>query len=350
MTVPYVFSNGVGNYPDAAKFNANYDYLEVLARRNRLINGNFAINQRQLTSVGDDAYCLDRWYVLTESGNVTVAQMTNQESGTPTSIKLTQPDASPKRIGLAQMIESINVRDLQTTAVQLTGKLKCSSSQPIRFAIVGNSGSADVQTSDLVGNWSSTTYTNANFFGGTVWPYGVGTITPTAATWTNFSVTGTIGTTDNFSVFVWTEGTLAQNGTIELARMAFRQGTEIVHYASHSTDISSELVACQRYYEKSYNQNTAPGAASTTAGSLNERANGTNHIYSVQFKVTKRTSPNVTLYNPNSGASGSWRDTTASADKTASSSSIGDSGFHVSIASSVDGNATGGHFVADAEL
>ena len=350
MTVPNVFANGVGNYPDATKFNANYDYLEVLARKNRLINGNFAINQRQATSVADDAYCLDRWYVLTETGNVTVAQMTDVESGTATSIKLTQPDATPKRIGLAQIMESINCRDLQGAAVQFSGKLKCSLSQPVRFAIVGNSGSADVQTSDLVDKWSSANYSNSNFFQGATWPYGVGTITPTAATWTNFSVTATLGYTNNFSVFVWTEGTLAQNGTLELARMAFKPGIEIVHGQSHMHfDIASELVACQRYYEKSYNQGTAPGTAST-AGIVYFRSNGTNHYEAVPFKVTKRTTPNVTLYNPNSGSSGSWRDYSASTDKTVTGSNIGESGLMVAVTSSVDGNETGGHYVAEIEL
>ena len=350
MTVPNVFANGVGNYPDATKFNANYDYLEVLARKNRLINGNFAINQRQATSVADDAYCLDRWYVLTETGNVTVAQMTDVESGTATSIKLTQPDATPKRIGLAQIMESINCRDLQGAAVQFSGKLKCSLSQPVRFAIVGNSGSADVQTSDLVGNWSSTNYSNNNFFQGATWPYGVGTITPTAATWTNFSVTATLGYTNNFSVFVWTEGTLAQNGTLELARMAFKPGIEIVHGQSHMHfDIASELVACQRYYEKSYNQGIAPGTATNT-GIVYFMSNGTNHLECVPFKVTKRGTPNVTLYNPNSGASGSWRDYTAPADKTVGYGFVGDSIMHVNVTSSVDGNATGGHYVAEIEL
>lgn len=205
-------------------------------------------------------------------------------------------------------------------------------------------------TSDLVGNWSSTNYSNSNFFQGATWPYGVGTITPTAATWTNFSVTATLGSTNNFSVFVWTEGTLAQNGTMELARMAFRPGTEIVHGQSHMHfDIASELVACQRYYEKSYNQGTAPGTAST-AGIVYFKSNGTNHYEAVPFKVTKRTAPNVTLYNPNSGSSGSWRDYSASTDKTVTGSNIGESGLMVAVTSSVDGNATGGHYVAEIEL
>ena len=30
------------------------------------------VNQRQATSVADDAYCLDGWYVLTNTGNVTL--------------------------------------------------------------------------------------------------------------------------------------------------------------------------------------------------------------------------------------------------------------------------------------
>lgn len=350
MSLPYTLSNGAGNYPDATKFNANYNYLEVLARRNRIINGNFFINQRLATLVADDVYCLDRWYVLTETGNVTVAKMTDQENGTPANIKLTQPDGTPKRIGLAQIIESDNVRDLKSTAVQLTGRIKCSVSQAIRYAVVGFGSTADTVTSDIVNTWSSSTYTASNFFIASTNICGIGSTTPSAATWTNFTLSATLGTETNAIVFVWTEGTLAQNGTLEIGRMSLRRGSEMVSGESYATDIASELLSCQRYYEKSYSQGTAPGTASTTAGSVYFRANGTNHLEGVSFKVTKRVAPTVTLYNANSGASGTWRDYSGSADRTATATYIGDAGMHVALTSSVDGNACGGHFVADAEL
>lgn len=348
MTMPYTFANGVGNYPDATKFNANFNYLEVLARRNRIINGNFLINQRQVTSVADDVYHLDRWYSLHESGNVTIAQV-DGESGSIKNIKLTQPDASPKRIGIAQALEKNNIYDLYGSVATLTGRVRCSLSQPIRFAVVAV-GADDTLNSDIVGNWLSSTFTESNFFASGAYPKAVGSITPSANTWTNFSLTvPDMGTWTNHVVFLWTEGTLIQNGTLEFARIALRQGAEAVHSETFNRSFAEELLLCQRYYEKSYDMATAPGTATTT-GAIAFKAHTTGHIQGLPFKVQKRTAPVMTFYNPNSGASGTWRDVGGSTDKTATADLTGESNCRVTLTSSVDGNSMLGHYVASAEL
>lgn len=216
--------------------------------KNRIINGDFRVNQRGLTSVADAAYYLDRWYALTETGNVTIAQQSDQENGSPNSLRMTQPDATAKRIGTAQAIESLNVRDLRGSAVTLSARVRCSASQAIRYAILEHTGTADSITRDVVNTWSSTNYTSGNFFIAGVNVLAVGSITPTANAWTSISLAATLGASaNNVIVFVWSEGTLAQNATLDLARVQLEAGSVATAFDFRS--VGTEFALCQRYYE-----------------------------------------------------------------------------------------------------
>jgi len=77
MTMPNILYNGPGNWPDADKLMANYDYLENIAKgytsfRNRIINGDMRIDQRNAeasaTQTTGNIYPVDRWRT---SGSVT---------------------------------------------------------------------------------------------------------------------------------------------------------------------------------------------------------------------------------------------------------------------------------------
>ncbi|MBV9703676.1 MAG: DUF2793 domain-containing protein, partial [Methylobacteriaceae bacterium] len=96
------------------------------AAGNRLLNATFTLNQRSATSAASGAYGFDRWYVLTETGNVNLSGLTDPETGAIAGIRLTQPDASAKRIGLGQAIESANLRDLRSAAAILSGRARLS--------------------------------------------------------------------------------------------------------------------------------------------------------------------------------------------------------------------------------
>ena len=71
-----------------------------------------------------------------------------------------------------------------------------------------------------------------------------------------------------------------------------------------------ELRMCQRYYEKSYPYTIVPGASSYFSGAFTRRdgtASSVVRYYDVNYKVTKRASPDITLYNPSTGATGGCR-------------------------------------------
>ncbi len=216
---------------------------------NRLDNADFMVFQRGGTSFADDAYCLDRWYVLTESGNVTVTQQTDPEAGAIFGVRLTQPDVSAKRIGLAQIVESVRCRDLRSSTVTFAGRVRCSASQAIRYAIVEWTGTVDILTSDIVNTWTSNTYTSGNFFISTAgFNYlATGTITPSAATWTDFSLNASVGASaNNLLVFIWSDGTLAQNATLDFNRMQLVSGSSAPAFSPIS--VQTSILACQRYF------------------------------------------------------------------------------------------------------
>ena len=323
--------------------------------KNRLINGAFDINQRLVTAPADDAYVHDRWYVLTQSNPITVGTQTNPENGQANCIRLTQSNASAQRMGLAQIIESVNCIDLRAVVLSLSGRLRCSSAQALRWAVLEWTGTANSVTSDIVADWTSTTYTASNFFIASTSVVASGTLTPTANTWT--ALTETVGvptsSANNLIVFVWTSGTAAQNVTLDIGLMQLEAGGSATPFERRT--FAAEWAICQRYYEKSFNIGTAPaqnvtvtgasfGVITTVAGNI---------VIPVTYRVTKRTNATVTLYNP-SAANAEVRDVVAAADCSSSSAAqTSASGFRVLAASnagSANGNTSAIHWSAEAEL
>lgn len=279
---------------------------------NRIINGGFSINQRLATSVADDTYCLDRWYVLTETGNVTVSQQTDQENGTPYNIRLTQPDASPKRIGLAQIIEARDCKDLRGKVAALGLRIRNSTGGQINYAILEWSGTADSVTSDVISAWAaSPTYI------GSITERVKGTVTPAANTWTDATaITGTINAaTNNLIVFIWTNGTFVQNATLDIGRVQLEEGSST---AFKSRLFEQELSLCQRFFEKSWDLATAIGATTGDGAEAIRQTTSSEDktMFNASFRVRKRAIPVVTWYNPNTGSSGQIYDIGASASRT----------------------------------
>jgi hypothetical protein len=329
--------------------------------RNRLINGGFAIDQRvnSATSCSDDTYCLDRWYTLTQTAAVNVSQQALQEVGQPFNIRLSQAQASAQRMGVAQIVEAANSQDLRSASIALSARIRCSSSQAIRYAILEWTGTADAVTSDVVLSWTSGTYTAGNFFlAANLTVTAVGSITPSANTWTAITtLTGTCGASvNNLIAFFWTEGTAAQNITLDIGKVQLEAGTGASAFAQ--IPISMELAACQRYFCKSFAQGTAPANIASVVGALvfaqTTAASNSGAYGPFRFPVVMRAAPTVTTYNASGGANNQITSIQASQDFTGTSQTgLGDTGFAlVGIAPS--GGTQGGqcavHYSANAEL
>jgi hypothetical protein len=231
---------------------------QALSFRNRLINGDFSVDQRNdgaATNIADDVYCLDRWYVLSETGNVQASRILDAENGSPTCIQL-QAQTASKRFGIAQIIESRNCRDLRGESVVLNFRMRSNAaSQTIRYAILEWTGTADQLTSDIVNSWSNGTFTiatPATFFinttGFVLVATGNVTTSSSANTWTSLStpLTGTIGsTTNNLIVFLWTENQALTSTTINFSQVQLERGTTATTF--ERVDYQVSLDRCRRY-------------------------------------------------------------------------------------------------------
>ena len=120
-------------------------------------------------------------------------------------------------------------------------------------------------------------------------------------------------------------------------------------------DFGTELAACQRYYEKSYNTNVNPGTA-TGVGSWSSQVS---HLTSFQwfptitFTTKKRATPTITFYSPVTGATGkARRNSSPAADQEIAVLSPGETGMTAFIngVSNAAGVELQVNWVAESEL
>jgi len=275
--------------------------------KNRLINGDFRLNQRVAgAAAADNTYGFDRWKTLTQTGTITLSQLTDAEAGTPTAIRLTQAQASAQRMGQMQWIESANCRDLRGRGAVVSGRVRCSAATNIRYAVIEWTGTADAPVADPVLDWTSVSYTPGGFFTATTLNVlATGVVATTANTWRDLTdLAVTVGASaNNLGVVLWTESTQAQNVTLDFGRLQIEPGA--VSTAFELRPIQAELALCQRYYQKSYAYATAPGAATATGVTVVPLNGNASTLYSsaTVSLVPKRATPTVTAYDNAGNAS-----------------------------------------------
>jgi hypothetical protein len=220
--------------------------------RNLLINPYGRINQRGAASNADDTYGHDRWNVLTQTGTIAVSTVSDAENGTPKMWRLTQSQASAQRMGYSQIIEAANCKHLRGKSVTLSGRVKFSLNAALRYAILEWTGTEDAVTSDVVNDWTNGVYTAGNFFlGSNLTVSAVGSITPSSATLTELTtLTAMLGSSfNNLIVLIWTEGTAAQNATLDGAlQLEVTDATFPAATPREHRSFQIELALCQWYY------------------------------------------------------------------------------------------------------
>ena len=329
---------------------------------NLLINGGFAINQRAVTTgAADDTYCLDRWNLLTQTSTITVAQQSLQEDGTVYNIRLTQAQASAQRIGLEQISRAADCIFMRGRSIVLGARVRSSTSQTIRYAILEWTGTANSVTSDVVNDWTSSSYTTGNFFlASNLVVAAVGSKAVTANTWTDLTaLTATISSAMNNLIAVfWTESTMAQNETLDIARAQLVAGTTLPEFKNE--DFAITQMRCSKYYYKTFNvadkpaQNIGYAAAAMAmpqvVGASTAQPCAMRLIYPYSGL---KSIPTVTLFNPfaaNAEARNTTRATSCSATTVVTNGSNAIEVTFTTPAGSSIGDVISVHFTADAEL
>jgi len=198
-------------------------------------------------------------------------------------------------------------------------------------------------TGDTSGSWSTT---NGNSMR-VIFSIGAGSgRLGTAGTWTSSVLEGVTGQTNH----------IATNGSnLRITGVQIEEGTSATPF--EHLQFGQQLALCQRYYEKSYDINTAPATNATkglelVAGTIDANQN---FYQTVRFAVPKRANPSINFYKSD-GTANTWRYDRSGASNQSGTPSVGDNGdssFYMRIPST---GATwvvatmSGQWTANAEL
>jgi hypothetical protein len=151
---------------------------------------------------------------------------------------------------------------------------------------------------------------------------------------------------------VFTTGALVASQTLEFTGVQVEQNSQPTPFEQRP--ISTELGLCQRYFCKSYNQSSAPGAF--IVNGFVEGAVSTDDtsliMGAVRFPVEMRAAPTVTPYAPQTGTINSATRYISAADAACTVIGIGSGGFRAVYLNSA-GTATNlyrTHYTASSEL
>lgn len=300
------------------------DYNTMSLYRNAIINGNFDIWQRGTSFTAassplnsDDTYLMDRWNLLSDGNDIVdVSQSTDSPDGSKYSAKFLVATAN-KKFGIVQFLENKDAMKLDNKTVSVSFQAKTTTAKVInnlRVAVLSWDGTADAVTSDIVSAWAAS---GTNPTWATNW-----TAENTSAnlaittSWAKYSVTGIdIDTASmaNIAVVIWVDDADAATGDeLFISQVQLCAGSVALPFQPKS--YADELRACQRYYEKSYPSGYAagstPGATYAdvlTAQSIKVDTSNTRALKTIYFKVRKRNTPSVTVYDANDGSSGKGR-------------------------------------------
>ena len=350
-----------------------------MAGRNKIINGDMRISQRNggaSVTPAAAGYTLDRWYAFMDVGSkFSVQQSTTAPVGFTNSMLITSTSAytvgAGEAYGVRQMIEGFNAADLgwgtaNAQTVTLSFKVRSSltgtfggvlrnsannRTYPFTYTISAANTFEDKSVTiagDTSGTWLTTNGTGI----GVVFGIGVdSTISGPAGAWAGTGYWGATGATS----VVGTSGATFYVTGVQLEAGSVATPFERRQYGQ-------ELALCQRYYEKSFNIETAPAAGllSLEGANCSGFFSGGARSDPITFKVAKRASPTISYFRGlNAGSSPAlwnyydfsvWQATTGTATQ-----QVDQTGFVVFLGRTA-GFSSGltylldGHWVASAEL
>jgi hypothetical protein len=240
--------------------------VEYAAGKNKIINGDFNINQRSFSSsTTDGSYGFDRW-LMEASGGATYSAQTFTAGTAPVAgyeaknfaqIATTGQSGAGVYTLLEQKIESVRTFAGQTVTFSFWAKASSGTPQ-IGLELsqsFGSGGSSQVNT-QLGAVTLSTSWAR----------YSLSVAVP--------SISGkTIGTADSLTVGLWTSAgtTFAtrassigiQTATIQIWGVQLEASSTASDFQTATGTIQGELAACQRYYYRSSSTN-AYGAVSSS--------------------------------------------------------------------------------------
>lgn len=271
--------------------------------RNFLINGNFSYAQRgynvNVSMLGSPSYqTADRWQVGYNSAwtgtpvsNVQVSTVPPGSFSTQALLLQGTPNAKNADTNLqaSQKIESIFSRQLADKTVTLSTWYYAASGAGADATIT-----VEFAYPSAVDNWTSSTV------------FSTTTFNPTAiGSWQQKLITLTLPPNAASGISVrYKYGNLNTGGARQFyltdccLMLGERPSVEFVYAGRNAVE---ELQLCQRYYEKSYDINTAPGTITQTGSQRTHMVTTSQTNASIRFSVVKRATPLFAVYSTATG-------------------------------------------------
>jgi hypothetical protein len=257
------------------------------AGKNKIINGDFNVNQRNLTSTTtNNIYGFDRWTWLYSGGTATwsaqtftpgAAPVAGYESTNFSRVVTSGQSGTGDYAFVGQRIENVRTFAGQTVTVSFwakaaTGTPKVGISFEQSFGsggsggVIVNAGNVTISTS-----WARYSLTVAipSISGKTIG----------AGSFLILEMWSSAGST--LSAYT---GIGVQNATIDIWGVQVEAGSVATAFQTATGTIQGELAACQRYYEV------------TGGGSTGRNNSTTTTELAVTFKVNKRTTPSMSIF------------------------------------------------------
>jgi hypothetical protein len=339
------------------------------AGKNKIINGDFYINQRNFTSSTALGYTFDRWALAPGSDGTTTctpqtftlgaAPVAGYEGKTFIQLAVSGQTLASASSLIYQKIEDVRTLANQTVTVSFWARAT-SGTPKIAVEFEQNFGTGGSPSSAVL------TYVN-NVTLSTSWArYSVTASIP--------SISGkTIGTANDsyLTLVLWVSagsnfnsrtGSIGiQNNTFQIWGVQAENGSVATAFQTATGTLQGELAACQRYYTKSARTATAPGDGNNYDTDGIYATNATHSTTGMltqffAFPVSMRVAPTMTFFRTNLSATngrwayynGAWVSAT-----TTTGASISDKGFSVNMDGSYTINSVypiAGAFAASAEL
>ena len=350
-------------------------YAQYTGFKNRIINGGMVIDQRNAGASVTPAspftqYTLDRFYALfTQGSKFSVQQSSTAPAGFKNSLLVTSLSSysviSSDIFGIEQDIEGFNTADFGFGA---SGAATVTLSFWVRSSLTGTFGGS-LQNSAInrcypfsytisaANTWEQKTITVSGDTTGT-WigaTNGVG-LRVLFALGAGSSVSGTAGAwvgADNRSVTGATSVVGTNGATFYITGVQLEKGSTATSFDYRP--YGTELQLCQRYYEKSYNIDVAPGTVTTTGKYETSAASdgASNQIFVIQFQVSKRANPTMSAWSAG-GTANIW-DYGRSVGNSTATTNFAYNGHrsvcvYVNVGAAWTVSTMQGHWVASAEL
>jgi hypothetical protein len=268
-----------------------------VAGKNKIINGDFEINQRAFTSnTSNGTYNFDRWYQQNSGGTTTITPQNFTAGSAPVAgyegrqfcqVVTASQSGAGDYAQLTQAIEDVRTLAGQTATISFWAKAS-SGTPKISVEVIqrfgsGGSPSADVQTYagqvTISTSWARYSITVAvpSISGKTVGT----TVNTSSTTWSFWLSAGT-----NFNARTGSLG--VQNNTFQIWGVQLEAGAVATPFTTATGTLAGELAACQRYYY-------VHASGSTKTIGVGTYTNGSQVSTAISFPETMRTTPTLVI-------------------------------------------------------